>query len=67
VAGVLTAQNGLSGARATTIDVPLAGTVVAGPKPLEAPAPKLDVAHRDVDAVARGGAGLRVRADCCST
>ena len=43
VAGVLTAQNGLSGARAATIDVPLAGTVVAGPKPLEVPAPKLDV------------------------
>jgi len=43
VAGVLTAQNGLSGPRAATIDVPLAGTVVAGPKPLEAPAPKLDV------------------------
>ena len=43
VAGVLTAQHGLSGPRAATIDVPLAGTVVAGPKPLEAPAPKLDV------------------------
>jgi thiol:disulfide interchange protein DsbD len=43
VAGVLTAQNGLSGPRAATIDVPLAGTVAAGPKPLEAPAPKLDV------------------------
>jgi thiol:disulfide interchange protein DsbD len=43
VAGVLTAQHGLSGPRAATIDVPLVGTVVAGPKPLEAPAPKLDL------------------------
>ena len=43
VAGVLTAQNGLSGRIAATIDVPLAGAVVAGPKPLEAPAPKFDV------------------------
>ena len=42
VAGVLTAPGGLSGPRAATVDVPLAGTVVAGPKPLEAPAPKVD-------------------------
>jgi thiol:disulfide interchange protein DsbD len=43
VAGVLTAQNGLAGRRAATIDVALTGSVVAGPKPLEAPAPKLAV------------------------
>ncbi|HEX4884348.1 MAG TPA: thioredoxin family protein [Casimicrobiaceae bacterium] len=43
VAGVITASNGLGGARAVTIDVPLAGSVVAGPKPLDAPAPKLDL------------------------
>jgi len=43
VAGVVTAQNGLAGARAATIDVPIAGTVAAGPKPLDAPAPKLDL------------------------
>ncbi len=43
VTGVLTASKGLTVAdglvAATTIDVPLAGTVVAGPKPTQAPAP----------------------------
>jgi thiol:disulfide interchange protein DsbD len=43
VAGVITASNGLGGARAATIDVPLAGSVVAGPKPVEAKAPPLAV------------------------
>lgn len=41
VAGVVTAERGLGGVRAATIDVPLAGSVVAGPKPLEA-VPKVD-------------------------
>jgi thiol:disulfide interchange protein DsbD len=43
VAGVITAANGIGGAKAATLDVPLSGTVVAGPKPLTAPAQKLDV------------------------
>lgn len=42
VAGVLSTSKGLSvgdaQVRATTIDVPLTGTVVAGPKPVQAPA-----------------------------
>jgi thiol:disulfide interchange protein DsbD len=45
VAGVVTAANGLSGgARAMTIDVPLAGTVVAGPKPVSAAVPPINLA-----------------------
>ena len=44
VAGVVSASNGLGGVRAATIDVPLAGSVVAGPKPVEAQAPALVVA-----------------------
>jgi thiol:disulfide interchange protein DsbD len=43
VAGVITAANGIGGAKAATLDVPLAGSVVAGPKPLDAPAPKLNL------------------------
>lgn len=43
VAGVVTAANGIGGAKAATLDVPLAGTVVAGPKPSLAPAAKLDL------------------------
>jgi thiol:disulfide interchange protein/DsbC/DsbD-like thiol-disulfide interchange protein len=43
VAGVITAGTGIGGAKAATLDVPLAGSVVAGPKPLDAPAPKLNV------------------------
>ena len=43
VAGVVTASNGIGGARAAIVDVPLAGSVVPGPKPLDAPVPKLDV------------------------
>ena len=39
VAGVITAANGLGDAKAATLDVPLNGNVVAGPKPLDAPAP----------------------------
>ena len=41
VAGVLAASNGLGGARAATIDVALAGEVVAGPKPIDAAPPTL--------------------------
>ncbi|MEP7062330.1 MAG: thioredoxin family protein [Betaproteobacteria bacterium] len=46
VKGLVTAGgSGFAGARAATIDVPLTGAVVAGPKPLDAaPAPRLDVA-----------------------
>ena len=43
VAGVLAASNGFGGAKAATIDVAMSGNVVAGPKPLDAPPPKLDV------------------------
>ena len=43
LAGVITAANGLAGAKAVTIDVPLAGSITPGPKPLDAPAPKLDL------------------------
>ena len=42
LAGVVTASQGLP-ARAATIDVALAGSVVAGPKPVDAPAPTLVV------------------------
>ena len=38
VAGVITAARGIGDAKAATIDVALIGTVVAGPKPLDAPA-----------------------------
>ncbi len=48
VAGVLTAEpgfaNGTTAARAITIDAPLTGAVVAGPKPVSAPVPALNVA-----------------------
>jgi thiol:disulfide interchange protein DsbD len=44
VAGVLNAANGIAGAKTVVVDVPLSGTVVAGPKPVDAPAPKLNVA-----------------------
>jgi thiol:disulfide interchange protein DsbD len=45
LAGVVTASNGFGGnARAVTIDVPLGGSVVAGPKPALAAAPALNVA-----------------------
>ncbi len=48
VAGVITAANGFStgGApvKAMTVDVPLAGAVVAGPKPAAAPVPVLNLA-----------------------
>jgi thiol:disulfide interchange protein/DsbC/DsbD-like thiol-disulfide interchange protein len=43
VAGVITASNGIGGAKAATLDVPMSGSVIAGPKPLDAPAPKLNV------------------------
>lgn len=35
VAGLVTASTGFAGARAATIDVPLEGTVVAGPRPVD--------------------------------
>ena len=38
VTGVITAAKGLGDAKAAAIDVALSGTVVAGPKPLDAPA-----------------------------
>ena len=49
VAGVLTSTNGFAGgggaqALALAVDVPLAGAVVAGPKPASAIAPSLDLA-----------------------
>jgi thiol:disulfide interchange protein DsbD len=48
VAGVLTSESGFAGgampARAITVDTPLVGSVVAGPKPVTAPAPTLNVA-----------------------
>ncbi len=43
VAGVITSSGGIGGAKAATIDVPMSGSVIAGPKPLDAPAPKLDL------------------------
>ncbi len=44
-AGVLTAANGFpGGARAATVDTPLVGAVVAGPKPALEPAPVLNLA-----------------------
>ena len=41
VAGVISAVGGIGDAKAATIDVPLAGAVVAGPKPVDAKAPTL--------------------------
>jgi thiol:disulfide interchange protein/DsbC/DsbD-like thiol-disulfide interchange protein len=43
VAGVITSAGGIGGAKAATIDVAMSGSVVAGPKPLDTPAPKLDL------------------------
>lgn len=43
VAGVVTAANGIGGAKAATLDVPLSGSVVAGPKPVDAAAPALAI------------------------
>ncbi len=43
VAGVVSASNGLGGAKVATIDVPLSGSVVAGPKPVDAPVPALAI------------------------
>jgi thiol:disulfide interchange protein/DsbC/DsbD-like thiol-disulfide interchange protein len=47
VAGVLTSSSGFAGGgatvRAITVDAPLAGAVTAGPKPVPAAAPALDV------------------------
>ncbi len=43
VAGVVTAANGIGGAKASTLDVPLAGSVVAGPKPVDAAVPALAI------------------------
>ncbi len=48
VAGVVSSSNGFAGGGAQTlaltVDVPLTGTVVAGPKPASAPAPALNLA-----------------------
>lgn len=44
VAGVVSGTSGFAGAKAATIDVPLAGSVVAGPKPIDAPAAVLPAA-----------------------
>ena len=52
VAGVLSASNGIRGAMAATIDVPLAGSVVAGPKPVDAAAPALAIPPAAVPAAA---------------
>jgi len=55
VAGVVTAANGLGGdARAATLDVPLAGTVAAGPKPALAAAPQLNLAPPAVSLATTG-------------
>ena len=43
VAGVVTASGALGGALAASLDVPLAGSVVAGQKPLDAPSPQLNL------------------------
>jgi thiol:disulfide interchange protein DsbD len=43
VAGVVSATDGFAGAKAATIDVALAGEVVAGPKPIDSTAPTLVV------------------------
>jgi thiol:disulfide interchange protein DsbD len=44
VAGVVTATNGFDEMRAATLDVPVAGTVAAGPKPALVAAPALNLA-----------------------
>ena len=48
VAGVIVAENGFANGggtvRSMTVDVPLTGSVVAGPKPASAPAPALNLA-----------------------
>jgi len=44
VDGVLAASAGIGGAAAATLDVPLTGTIVAGPKPAGEDAPKLNLA-----------------------
>ncbi len=50
VAGVITARDGFASGgapvAAMTVDAPLTGAVVAGPKPVAAPAPALNVAPR---------------------
>ncbi len=47
VAGVITASMGIEGARAATLDVPLAGAIVAGPKPPDAPPVRLNLGAGD--------------------
>jgi len=44
VAGVIEGSGGFAGAKAATIDVPLAGAVVAGPKPVDAAPPAVALA-----------------------
>ncbi len=44
VAGVLDASRGLGGVRAATLDIPLTGTVVAGPKPASESPPVVSLA-----------------------
>jgi thiol:disulfide interchange protein DsbD len=43
LAGVIEASSGLAGARYAAIDIPLTGTIVAGPKPLDAPTRQLSL------------------------
>ncbi|CAG0972152.1 Thiol:disulfide interchange protein DsbD [Burkholderiales bacterium] len=43
VAGVVSAPGGFGGANFATIDIPLAGSVVAGPKPVDAPVPAIAI------------------------
>ncbi len=43
VAGVITSSVGIGGAKAATLDVPMSGSIVAGPKPLDTPVPKLNL------------------------
>ncbi|HVF63314.1 MAG TPA: thioredoxin family protein [Casimicrobiaceae bacterium] len=56
VTGVVTATNGINGAKAATIDVPLSGSVVAGAKPLDAPAPKLNIDAASASSLSLGAA-----------
>jgi len=59
VTGVVSAANGFpGGVRAATVDVPLVGNVVAGPKPVLEPAPVLNLAAPAASGAAPAGDGL---------
>jgi len=59
LAGVVSAANGFpGGVRAATVDTPLVGAVVAGPKPALEPAPVLNLAPPAIDAAPWAGDGL---------